>query len=639
MNFFEAQERARIASRWLVLWFSLAVIGVIVSLYAAAVMAKPWLVSERNVPELTAKWLDPGLFFSISLIAGGLILIGSLYKLSKLSDGGAVVARDLGGRAVDPSTTDPLERRLINVIEEMALASGIPTPQAWVMDDEDGINAFAAGTDPANAVVGITRGCLERLNRDELQGVVAHEFSHILNGDMKLNMRLTGWIFGLVMLAMIGRMLLEILRHVRVSGSRDSKGAGGIVLLVLAVGLAIWSIGSVGALFARLIQAALSRQREYLADASAVQFTRYPTGIANALKKIGGFTLQGTIQSSGASEARHLFFAGSDFMKFGLATHPPLESRIRALEPDWNGKLLESQRETAHKESAPATMFSGTPASSLSPVNSSTILDLLGDGGRIDPQVGVTLRRELSQANIGFRSKEDAKVLLYGLLLGQNGLGHEKALALLDEHTDPETTFTANDWHRHLAPRNSAEKLALVDLSLPWLRRMSHNEARAFLNLTRALIEADHEIRLSEFMLERVLERHVAIGLGLRPVARMQYRSIHELHRETAILLGAIAGQSGDHSALDAAVNEYRQHTGMELEYIEPVACTLSLVAESLTKFDQSTPLVKSRILRLCGLAAMSDGVIQDGEIELLRAIAEAIGAPMPAVSSGHLNR
>jgi Zn-dependent protease with chaperone function len=631
MNFFEAQERARVASRWLVVWFTLAVIGVIASLYVAAVLAKPWLATESGIDQTSSEWLDPGLFFAISLFAGGLILIGSLYKISQLSGGGSVVARDLGGRAVDPATTDPLERRLINVIEEMAIASGIPAPEAWILDEEDGINAFAAGTDPANAVVGITRGCLERLNRDELQGVVAHEFSHILNGDMKLNMRLTGWIFGLVMIAMIGRMLLQILRHVRVSGSRDSKGAGGIVLVILATGLAIWVIGSVGALFARLIQAAVSRQREYLADASAVQFTRYPAGIANALKKIGGFSLQGTIRSSGASEARHLFFAGSDFIRFGLATHPPLEKRIRALEPTWNGGLLESERETpSNKNPGPVSMFSGAPVSSLAPVNASAILDSLGESARINPQIGATLRRELLEANIGFRSKEDAKVLLYGLLLAQDGAGHEKALALLDQHTDPETTFTANDWHHQLANRSAAEKLALVDLSLPWLRRMSHNEARAFLKLNRSLIEADGEIRLSEFMLERVLERHVAIGLGLRPVARIQYRSLNDLHRETAILLGAIAGQSGDPAALDAAANEYRQHTGTELEYIEPVACTLSLVADALTKFDQSTPMVKSRILRLCGLVAMSDGVMKEGEIELLRAASEAMGAPIP---------
>lgn len=637
MNFFQAQERARVTSRWLIVWFSLALIGVVASLYAVAVIAKSWLVSGNYgdyMSEPAGGWLDAELASYIGPLAGGLIILGSLFKLSQLSAGGSVVARDLGGRAVDPSTTDLLERRLINVVEEMAIASGIPAPGTWILDGEDGINAFAAGTDPANAVIGVTRGCLERLSRDELQGVVAHEFSHILNGDMKLNMRLTGWIFGLVMIAMLGRLLFHSLRFVRVSNNNNSKG-GGAVLFIVIVGVLVWLIGSVGTLFARLMQAAISRQREFLADASAVQFTRNPSGIADALKKIGGFSKHGTIQSSGASEARHLFFASSDFIRLGFATHPPLEKRIRALEPKWDGQLLEAERQSAQSsQNGPVSSLTGAPVAQLAPATAAFALDSLAESGRLDPQVGSIIRRDLQSANVGFRSKDEAKTLLYGLLLAQDGDGHERALAMLAESTDPETAAAANDWHRQLTGRRAAEKLALVDLSLPWLRRMSHAEAREFLRLNRALIEADGEVCLFEFMLERVLERHVAVGLGLRPVARMQFRSLAELRRETAILLGAFAGQSGDHNALDAAATEFQQHTGSALERLEPAACTLDRVAEALGRFEMSTPLVKARILRLCGLVAMSDGVLKDGEIELLRAAADSIGAPVPPLSA-----
>lgn len=635
MNFFQAQERARITSRWLIVWFSLALIGVVAALYAVAVIAKSWLMSGNHgdyVIQPASGWLDAELASTIGPMAGGLIVLGSLYKLSRLSAGGAVVARDLGGRAVDPSTTDLLERRLLNVIEEMAIASGIPAPEAWILDGEDGINAFAAGTDPANAVVGVTRGCLERLSRDELQGVVAHEFSHILNGDMKLNMRLTGWIFGLVMIAMLGRMLLQVLRHVRFSNSRDSKGSGAI-LVIAAAGAAVWLIGLIGSVFARLIQAAVSRQREFLADASAVQFTRNPSGIANALKKIGGFSRHGTILSSGASEARHLFFASSDFLKLGFATHPPLESRIRALEPDWDGQLLEANREKPSKREGPVSNISGAPVAPLAPAAAGFALDSLAESARLDPQVGTIIRGNLQSANLGFRSKDEAKPLLHGLLLGRHGDGHERALVILTETAGPETAAAASGWHRQLAGRSAVEKLALVDLSLPWLRRMGQAEARAFLQLNRELIEADGKVCLFEFMLERVLERHVAIGLGLRPLARMQFRELGELHRETAILLGAFVGQSGDAAALDAAAAEYRQHTGAELERLAPAACTLDLVATALARFEMSTPLVKARILRLCGLAAMSDGMLKDGEVELLRAAADAIGAPIPPLA------
>jgi hypothetical protein len=266
----------------------------------------------------------------------------------------------------------------------------------------------------------------------------------------------------------------------------------------------------------------------------------------------------------------------------------------------------------------------------LVPANASFALDSLAESSRFDPQVGKLIRAELSKSNVGFRSKDEAKDLLYGLLLAQDGIGHENALAMLAQSAGPETAEAARDWHLQLANRSAAEKLALVDISLPWLRRMSRHEARAFLELNRALIEADGEVNLFEFMLERVLERHVAVGLGLRPVARMQYRDLGDLHHETAILLGAFAGQAGDTAALDAAASEYRQHTGSELERLEPAACTLDLLATALARFEMSTPLVKARVLRLCGLVVMADGLLLDGEVELLRAAADAIGAPVP---------
>lgn len=635
MNFFEAQERARIASRRLVLWFSLAVAGVIASLHAVAVIIKSWLATDSLLHESGIRWLDPQLASTIAPVTGGLILLGSAFKLTQLSAGGAVVARDLGGRAVDPSTTDPLERRFLNVIDEMSIASGIPVPGAWILDGEDGINAFAAGTDPANAVIGITRGSLERLNRDELQGVVAHEFSHILNGDMKLNMRLTGWIFGLVMIAMIGRVLLRMPRHIRVSG--DGSKAGGVVLVMLAAGVAVWLAGSLGALFARLLQAAVSRQREYLADASAVQFTRNPQGIANALKKIGGFAPHGIIHSPGAAEARHLFFTHSDFLRLGMATHPPLVSRIRALEPDWNGGWLEADTETApdpRDSPAPARQDAGHR---LVPASASFQPEMLAESRRVDWRTGRAIHSDLERADAGFQSKDEAKAALCGLLLAQDGDGRKRALEALATAAGQAAANLAANHSRHLSSLSAMEKIALIDLSLPWLRRMSPDEAAAFLNLNRSLIEADGEVRLFEFMLERVLDRHVAVGLGLRPLARMRYRSLAELHTESAVLLSAFAGQAGDPAALEAAAAGYQHHTGRVLARVEPAGLNLEHVMAALQRLEMSTPPVKSEILQLCCLVATADGVLRDGEIELMRAAAEAIGAPVPPLSHvGH---
>ncbi len=627
MNFFEAQERARKSSRNLVWWFILSVIGVIVVMYLAGVGL--WQLSSSNPKGIyhatdTAQlvWWDPQMFAWVSTLVGGVIMTGSWVKLAQLSAGGKVVAQSLGGRAVEPTTTVLPERRLLNVVEEMAIASGVPVPEVWIMDEEQGINAFAAGTDPSNAVIGVTRGTLDRLTRTELQGVVAHEFSHILNGDMKLNMRLMGWIFGLVMLSMLGRIMMESVRFVRGS-SRDSK-AGGIILALVVAGLAVWLVGSIGVLFARMLQAAISRQREFLADASAVQFTRQTEGIAGALKKIGGFSGHGTIQSPKAMEARHMFFAGSGFSSL-MATHPPLEKRILAIDPQWKGEMLQGMADPVRAEEFTGAMgFSG----SLEQTASKVSVDSLGESIRLDSHVGAAIREDLRAGKVTAFSKQEAKTLLLGLLVAADHGWRETAKRILEENgLDAETAAQAIAWSVDLEGYDSSKKLALVDLSLSWLRKMSQPEARDFVKASQALIEADGEVNLFEFMLQKVIERHVLIGLGLKPVPAMRYRKIEDLEREMADLLGVFASLAGGGTAIEKAVAEYREHTGRELP--RPAA-GLAEVSRALVEMDAATPMVKQRILRLCGLVVTDDGLVADQEMELLRATAEAIGAPIP---------
>ena len=271
------------------------------------------------------------MFFFVTVGTLSVILLGSLYKISELSSGGEGIALMLGGRAVDPQTTDPAERRLLNVVEEMALASGIPVPPVFIMDHERSINAFAAGYRPGDAVVAVSAGCLRYLNREELQGVMGHEFSHILNGDMRLNLRLIGVVYGILVLAIVGYYLMRSAAY----GGRKGSAYAFLIGLVLLV------LGYLGVFLGNLIKAAVNRQREFLADASSVQFTRYPAGIAGALKKIGGLADGSRIREAHAHEVSHMFFgdafAGSFFNL--LATHPPLAARIRALEPGFDGSF------------------------------------------------------------------------------------------------------------------------------------------------------------------------------------------------------------------------------------------------------------------------------------------------------------
>lgn len=610
MDFFQAQEKARSASRRLVLWFGLCVAAVVVVIYAIAAIAKPFVVdSDREATGVI--WWDPELAVIIAPTIAGIILLGSLFKLLQLSAGGAVVARDLGGRQVDPGTRDPLERRLLNVVDEMSISSGIASPEVWVLDGEDGINAFAAGTDPSNAVIGVTRGSLERLTRAELQGVIAHEFSHILNGDMKLNMRLIGWIFGLIMIAMLGRMLLELLRFSR--GSRDSRGNGGI-LAVVAAGAALWLVGSVGVFFARLLQAGVSRQREFLADASAVQFTRDPAGLADALKKVGGYPRNGGLHTPKAAEARHMFFAKSDLAGLGFSTHPPLPDRIKAIEPSWDGGMLAGGTQEVF-----ADEDSERPVSRLSPPPLSSGLASGFAAGAAAPAV------HGGNGDIG--SKTDAKALMFGLLLSPDDPITREALR---GQTSENMAAHAFQWAKALAGRSSREKLAMVDVSLPWLRRMSPEEAAEFLKVTRFLIAADGRMNLTEFMLQKVLERHVSVALGLRRAPRLRHQTLAALGQESAVLVDALAGVSGDMTARAAAAAEFRQHTGHDLPRSAAGGADLEAVARALEEFEAATPLVKRRILRMCGLVVTHDGVVDDQELQLLRAAAEAMGAAMP---------
>ncbi|HHH14063.1 MAG TPA: hypothetical protein ENJ98_07480, partial [Thiolapillus brandeum] len=343
MDFFAAQDDARRKTRWLIVLFVLAILSLVVLTNLFIMLFAEYSTDyyvQGHTPTTFWERFDWERFFWIGLGVTAVILLGSFIRTLSLRGGGRVVAEMMGARLVSGNPRDPLERRLLNVVEEMAIASGTPVPQVYVMDQEEGINAFAAGFGTGDAVIAVTRGTLEKLNRAELQGVVAHEFSHIVNGDMRLNIRLIGILFGILMVALIGRLLLRWGAIASHSRSRDSNG--GVPLVVLGLGLLV--LGYVGVFFGNLIKASVSRQREYLADASAVQFTREPQGIAGALKKIGGDAQGSLIRHPDAEELSHAYFSEGIHYLFGLnglfATHPPLEKRILRVDPGWDGEFI-----------------------------------------------------------------------------------------------------------------------------------------------------------------------------------------------------------------------------------------------------------------------------------------------------------
>ena len=600
MNFYQAQEDARKKTKWLGFGFLLSVIAVMV------LIGLLFVVIVQNNRQLMQEGFPLEVFIGSSLVAGCTIMVPFLYKSIQLSRGGDVVAKDLGGRLLDGTPSDFHEQRLLNVVQEMALASGVPVPMVYVMDHENSINAFAAGTEPTNAVIGVTRGCIERLNREELQGVVAHEFSHILNGDMKMNMRMIGWVFGLMAISMIGHMLFRSLTYGRVrvgGGGRNDRDGGNLVIVILAIGAALMVIGGLGVFFGRLLQAAISRQREYLADASAVQFTRNPETIAGALAKIGGFREGSRITAPKAAEASHMFFADGGLFSFGFATHPPLDVRIKRIKADWNGKFENAPLPSIeHREGISGL---SSPVSSLSAPVEAHEEDTLN----LPPQLH-GLPPELIHAT---RDSDDAQLLIFSMLVAsEGGLNGLEAARLIEIAPAEAGQGLVKDWSKQMESLHSLHKISLIDLAMLTLRKLSAPRKERFITITRELISADSEVSLFEYMLQRVNERHLLRHAEGMPYSKVKYSRVKHIHEEVQLLIDTMKRcERSDYKLSSQEVAE---------------------LDKCLNICQHASPKLKHDIIEKVKSLAVSDSSLTNREAELLRTISDAIGHALPLV-------
>ncbi len=649
MDFFEHQEQARKKTHVLVLYFILAVVGVVASVCVVVSLVLTFASGEGEQIVQSGKLFQWEVVVPCIIATIVVIFAGSGYKTMQLSAGGKVVATELGGRLLSSSSTDFYEQRLINIVEEMAIASGVPVPEVYVMDNEDSINAFAAGKSTSDAVIGVTRGCMKLLSRDELQGVIAHEFSHILNGDMRLNMRLIGWLFGILFIAMIGQMLL---RGASFSGRSRSRDSGNGALVMLGIGLALIIIGYIGMFFAKLIKAAVSRQREFLADASAVQFTRNPDGIAGALKKIGGYARKSAILHPMAEEASHMFF-GSSALGRSFATHPPLDVRIKRIDQSWDGKLtkvvtadLEGDPDDlvrhglkkrpvsaaaagiamAHNQNAPPLKMSEAEA-----------IESMSSVHREQVDLGQDLHGRFPEHWYQAAHNESgAQALVFALLLAQDDSLRNAELSQLRQTCGEGVYKAAMGFHEEIRDIHSAVKIALIDLAIPTLRRLSPNEYTVFRQTIEHLMASDRQIDLFEFSLQKIIRRHLDIYFGHKNPMRIRYRKIGALEKEAAILVTTLAavGNKGKDAEMQAAfrhgAREIEGETYGTLEFQPPENCGLQSIDEALDRFAESTPLVKKRLLFACGRTVMADEHVTSDEAEMIRAIADSIGCPIP---------
>ncbi len=642
MDFFEAQARAKKRTSRLVALFSLAVCGTIAAGYFGAILLSAQLDSKSGrtrdrygyvQPHHAPALWQPQLLAVVSLGTLAVIGLASLYKWSEFSAGGYAVAESVGGRCVDPHSTDLAERRLLNVVEEMALASGVPMPAVYILDDEPAINAFAAGLSTADAVVAVTRGALEKLKRDELQGVIGHEFSHILNGDMRINLRLTSLIFGILVIGLAGRGILWSLRGARASSSRDNKNSGGILVAIGAVGLGLLIIGYVGYFFGRLIQAAVSRQREFLADASAVQFTRNPTGLGGALKKIGGLAIGSSLQTSKSAAIGHFFFAQCFRSNFGglWATHPPLDERIRAIDPTFAGTFIEPpQIEEMAQESLISARLAPAPTRPVIHPDKA-----LASIGTLTP----TLLAEAQQLHASLPprllaaaySPAEAPILLYGLLLENDDDNvQRRQLALIASRAGGEALHLLKSLESCLRDLGPEHKLPLLQLSLPALKTLRPSALTPFFETLDALVHTDGRVSPFEFALQKLLQRHLAASRAPARASIVQFHSFQAVADAISTVLSTLAHAS-DRDSNEAYAAGAAQ-LPLSTANLGPLALTIDLFAldAALDKLAIASGPIKQRLLKAAVHVVISDGDVQVEEYELLRAIAATLDVPLP---------
>ncbi len=623
MNFFEHQAAARRTSTRLVVLFALAVVGIVAAVNAC--VAVLWSADPRALAFATA-------------VTGAIIGLGSLYRIASLRGGGEPVALQMGGALVSDPADDPNLRRLRNVVEEIAIASGVPVPKVYVLEHEAGINAFAAGYSPSDAVVAVTRGALDRLNRDELQGVIAHEFSHILNGDMRLNIRLIGVLFGILMLGLIGR---KILQH---GGRGRGRGVGAVMIAALVAIV----VGYIGLFFGRMIKAGVSRTRERLADASAVQFTRQTQGLAGALKKIGGVPGGARLADRGdAEEVSHMLFGDGVGFRGWFATHPPLLDRIRALEPQFRGEQLEALQ--AQWFAAPPDGLDEDRLLGLDRVAAGALPQ---DGAQLNvtpPMVAAQVaqpgaddyrRAELIAAHLPealrtLATQRDAVVpLLLALLLAAEGALQSRQLDDVAARLGTDTAQHALRIHQQLtADLHASLRLPLASLAFPVLRLRPRPQLDAFIETAFAVSNADGEVSLFEYCLGRLLQVQVRESLDPARHARFGRRRLADARSEVATLFCVVA-QAG-HADEDAARRAYL--AGMQrvfprdhLPYLPRAGVqVLDAVWEPLDALD---PLAKQLLIEGLTAAIAHDGRVSVAEAELLRTLCAALHCPLPPV-------
>lgn len=650
MNFFEHQDVARRKSSILVVYFCVAVILIIAAVYLTFILIfVGFKVKSGSAIPAQGLW-HPDWFLWVTCGTLGLVIVGSLYKTLALRGGGDSIAASLGGRLVNSNTEDLDERKLLNIVEEMAIASGTPVPRVYLLDDEQAINAFAAGYAPGDAVIGVTRGCMRILTRDELQGVIAHEFSHIINGDMRLNIRLIAILHGILLIGIAG---FVIFRSFLFAGHgyhnrRSSRRQGGSAMAIILLGLALIVIGYLGMFFGKLIKSAVSRQREYLADSSAVQFTRNPDGIAGALRKIGGFAKTSRIDHPRCEEASHMFFGNALKASFlnAMATHPPLIERIQRIDPSFTGTIPEVSAPTADDAredvsglaarppaAVPSAHLAADPAADIDFTPDEVVAQIGAPGPEhlaYAEQLRAAIPPELTAV---VHEPFGARAVFYCLLLNTDLETRDRQMQRLAEHADAAVFKETRHITAMIDATGPEMRLPLVDLSLPALKELSPQQYGSFRDNVHYLIEADDKISLFEYTMHSILIRNLDNYFEGRKPPRPKYHALRAVTRECQVLLSTLARVGSDQAdEIDRAFAAGVRHLNISDTHfvLAPEAeCGLGAIDKALEKLALVSFKLRKQVILACAACICSDRHVTIEEAELLRAVTDSLACPL----------
>ena len=643
MDFFRRQAETRRLSRWLVLLFILAIVACVVAVDFVVVTAATFATRDalEFAPPAEGLWFQqyPGLVMLSSIVVVGVIGCSSLIKSSQLSAGGSVVAQSVGGTRVTADTNDPLRKRLLNVVEEMAIASGVPVPAVYVLEREPGINAFAAGHNPSNAAIAVTRGALTTLNRAELQGVIAHEFSHVLNGDMRLSTRLIGLLFGLMVIALIGRFVLRFAPR----GGGGRKG-GGAIVIIMAAALAVMILGHIGLFFGRLIQAAVSRKRESLADASAVQFTRDPTGLRGALVKIGALDVGSKFQDTDGEQVAHLLFASGVTRAF--ATHPPLEERIREIDPSFRPGEFEAMRIRMNQERALNTEEASRPqpdaAQRLGSVLQGAIVlapamvsQLVGNPGTSHVQRAQELRVSLPpEITAAARDAERARALFLALALDTTEDARGRQLAFIEQQMGRDQRLAMEGLWPAINSLDATQRMPALLQAFPALHQLGRKERQDLLKCLNELLIREGRVSIYSYALRKLAQ--VQLHDELQPGARAFDLSIESVEDDLQTLFSVLA-LSGSEDETEAR-RAYEIGMAQLLPVRRPPFQRLSnwprRLDMALNRIDRLAPAGKELLVQALVRTISHDLRMTVAESELLRAVCAAVHCPLPPLDA-----